>query len=67
LVERQCYAFEASQLFIYVRGEGKIMNDSINLAEMLSLFSECWSPRTITHLNEYDIMVAKVQDEFTWH
>ncbi len=43
------------------------MNDSINLAEKLTLFSERWSPRTVAHLNDYKIMVVKVQDEFVWH
>jgi mannose-6-phosphate isomerase-like protein (cupin superfamily) len=43
------------------------MNDSINLAEKLSLFSEHWSPRTVTRFNGHDIMVVKVQGEFVWH
>ena len=43
------------------------MNDSINLAEKLTLFSERWSPRTVARLNDYKIMVVKVQDEFVWH
>jgi mannose-6-phosphate isomerase-like protein (cupin superfamily) len=43
------------------------MNDSINLAEKLALFSEHWSPRTITRFNGHDIMVVKVQGEFVWH
>jgi mannose-6-phosphate isomerase-like protein (cupin superfamily) len=43
------------------------MNEKINLAEKLALFSEYWSPRTVVRLNEYDIMVVKVQGEFVWH
>ena len=43
------------------------MNEKINLTEKLTLFSEHWSPRTISHLNNYDIMVVKVQGEFVWH
>nr|HET6902109.1 cupin domain-containing protein [Ktedonobacteraceae bacterium] len=43
------------------------MNDSINLAEKLALFSEHWSPRTVTRFNGHDIMVVKVQGEFVWH
>ncbi|MGI9058570.1 MAG: cupin domain-containing protein [Ktedonobacteraceae bacterium] len=43
------------------------MNDSINLAEKLALFSEYWSPRTVTRFNGHDIMVVKVQGEFVWH
>lgn len=41
--------------------------DKINLSEKLSQFSEYWSPRTIAQLNQYDIMVVKVKDEFVWH
>jgi mannose-6-phosphate isomerase-like protein (cupin superfamily) len=43
------------------------MNDSINLAGKLALFSEYWFPRTVTQFNDYDIMVVKVQGEFVWH
>ncbi len=43
------------------------MNDSINLAEKLAVFSEHWSPRTVTRFNGHDIMVVKVQGEFVWH
>jgi len=39
----------------------------INLNEKLSQFSEYWSPKTIAQLNQYDIMVVKVKDEFVWH
>ncbi|MCG8368124.1 MAG: cupin domain-containing protein [Pseudanabaenales cyanobacterium] len=41
--------------------------DKINLNEKLSQFSDYWSPKTITQLNNYDIMVVKVKDEFVWH
>jgi hypothetical protein len=40
------------------------MNEKINLAEKLTLFSEYWSPRTVTRFNGHDIMVAKVKGEF---
>lgn len=43
------------------------MRDKINLAQKLASFSEHWSPRTVTTLNEYDVMVVKVQGEFVWH
>ena len=41
--------------------------DAINLAEKLALFSEHWAPRTVAQLNDYDIMVVKVQGAFHWH
>lgn len=39
----------------------------INLAEKLAGFTEHWQPRTVAEFNGHDIMVAKVQGEFTWH
>ena len=43
------------------------MQDKVNLAEKLATFSEYWSPRTVAQLNDYDVMVVKVKDEFVWH
>ena len=43
------------------------MNDAISLAGKLAQFSEHWAPRTVAQLNDYDIMVVKVQGEFVWH
>jgi mannose-6-phosphate isomerase-like protein (cupin superfamily) len=43
------------------------VDDTINLAEKLTKFSEHWAPRTVAQLNDYDIMVVKVQGEFVWH
>jgi mannose-6-phosphate isomerase-like protein (cupin superfamily) len=43
------------------------MQDKINLAEKLATFSDYWSPRTVAQLNDYDVMVVKVKDEFVWH
>lgn len=43
------------------------MTEKINLAGKLSLFHEHWAPRTVAQLNDYDLMVVKVQGEFVWH
>ena len=43
------------------------MTHAINLAEKLSTFSEYFSPRTVTQLNNYDVMVVKVKGPFVWH
>ena len=43
------------------------MDDKVNLAEKLAQLSDYWAPRTVARLNEYDIMVVKVQGEFVWH
>ena len=44
-----------------------MMTDAINLAQKLSTFSEYFSPRTVTRLNNYDVMVVKVKGPFVWH
>lgn len=43
------------------------MPQPIDLAHVLSTFSEPWSPRTVAALNDYDVRVVKTQGEFTWH
>jgi mannose-6-phosphate isomerase-like protein (cupin superfamily) len=43
------------------------MKDKIVLSEKLSTFSDYFSPRTVAQLNDYDVMVVKVQGEFVWH
>ena len=43
------------------------MRDNVNLSEKLATFTDHWSPRTVAHLNNYDVMVVKVKDEFVWH
>ncbi len=39
----------------------------VNLAAKLAQFHEHWSPRTVAQLNDYDVMVVKVQGPFVWH
>jgi mannose-6-phosphate isomerase-like protein (cupin superfamily) len=43
------------------------MDRTINLAEKLTQFSDHWAPRVVAQLNDYDVMVVKVQGEFVWH
>ena len=43
------------------------MGNKVNLAEKLGQFSEHWSPRIVASYNGNDIMVVKVEGEFTWH
>ncbi len=43
------------------------MGDKVNLSEKLALFTERWAPRAVAQINEYDVMVAKVQGEFVRH
>lgn len=39
----------------------------INLKEKLSMFSDHWSPKVITELNDYQIKLVKIQGDFVWH
>jgi len=41
--------------------------DKVDLAAKLAGFAELWSPKIVAKLNDYDIMVVKVKDEFVWH
>ena len=41
--------------------------NKINLAEKLATFTEHWQPRTVGQFNGHDLMVAKLEGEFTWH
>ena len=40
---------------------------AINLREKLDSFSDHWCPRIVARYNGNDIMVVKVEGEFTWH
>ena len=39
----------------------------INLEKKFSEFSEYWAPRIVAELNDYQIKLAKLKGEFTWH
>ena len=39
----------------------------INLQDKFAKFSEQWSPRIVTQMNDYHFKIAKVQGEFVWH
>jgi mannose-6-phosphate isomerase-like protein (cupin superfamily) len=43
------------------------VGDKVHLAAKLEQFQDHWKPRTVAQLNDYDIMVVKVQGEFVWH
>ena len=44
------------------------MNEqSINLQEKFSKFSEHWMPKIVAQMNDYHFKLAKVQGEFDWH
>ena len=43
------------------------MDDRINLAEKLALLPEAYQPGLIGYLNDYKLLVVKVDGEFVWH
>jgi mannose-6-phosphate isomerase-like protein (cupin superfamily) len=43
------------------------MDDRINLAEKLALLPGSYQPGLIGHMNDYKLLVVKVQGEFVWH
>ncbi len=42
-------------------------DQKINFEEKFSEFAEFWSPRIVAELNDYQIKLAKLKGEFTWH
>lgn len=43
------------------------MTAPIDLAAALASFSEAWSPRIVTTVNDYDIRLARFAGEHVWH
>ena len=43
------------------------MHDKVNLAAKLDSFSDQWSPKIVAGYNGNDILIVRVEGEFTWH
>lgn len=43
------------------------MDDKVNLAEKIELLTGPYSPGIVGYLNDYKLMVVKIQGEFVWH
>ncbi len=43
------------------------MSEKVSLADALATFEEVYSPRIVSQLNDYKVMVVKVKGEFVWH
>ncbi|AYN40370.1 cupin domain-containing protein [Streptomyces dangxiongensis] len=41
--------------------------EPISLETALASFTERWSPRIVTTVNDYDVRVTKVEGEHVWH
>ncbi|QFZ75260.1 cupin domain-containing protein [Streptomyces fagopyri] len=42
-------------------------DEPVSLSAALASFSDLWSPRIVTAVNDYDVRVAKVEGEHVWH
>jgi mannose-6-phosphate isomerase-like protein (cupin superfamily) len=42
-------------------------NEPVVLSAALASFTERWSPRIVTTVNDYDVRVTKVEGEHLWH
>jgi mannose-6-phosphate isomerase-like protein (cupin superfamily) len=43
------------------------MDDKVNLIDKLAGFEGHWEPRIVAMLNDYKVLVVKVQGDFVWH
>jgi mannose-6-phosphate isomerase-like protein (cupin superfamily) len=43
------------------------MDDKVNLDDKLTKLDTLWSPGIVGYLNDYKLVVVKVQGEFVWH
>jgi len=43
------------------------METKANLIEKLASFDDHWAPRIVATLNDYNILLVKVESEFVWH
>ena len=43
------------------------MDDRVNLAEKLALLDAPYQPGIVGYLNDYKLVVVRVQGEFVWH
>jgi mannose-6-phosphate isomerase-like protein (cupin superfamily) len=43
------------------------MDDKVNLEEKVATLREMWSPGIVGYLNDYKLVVVRVEGEFVWH
>jgi len=44
-----------------------MQQEPTNLNQALGSFTDIWSPRIVTKVNNYDVRIAHVQGEHVWH
>ena len=43
------------------------MSEPRNLDEVFDSFDDVWAPRIVARVNDYDVRIAKVEGDHTWH
>ncbi|MFI6486979.1 cupin domain-containing protein [Streptomyces sp. NPDC050564] len=41
--------------------------EPVSLSAALASFTDLWSPRIVTAVNDYDVRIAKVEGDHVWH
>jgi mannose-6-phosphate isomerase-like protein (cupin superfamily) len=44
-----------------------MISEPISLQQVLDSFDALWSPRIAAQVNDYEVRVAKIKGDFTWH
>ena len=60
------YPVSSCRQRVQYRGGG-FMSEKVSLAQKFSLFREQWQPKIVARVNDYDVMVVRVEGEFVWH
>lgn len=42
-------------------------NEKVSPEEKFALFRDQWQPKIVAALNDYDVMIVRVEGEFVWH
>jgi mannose-6-phosphate isomerase-like protein (cupin superfamily) len=45
----------------------RMTSEPISLDDVFATFTDQWSPRIVTNVNDYDVRVARVHGEHVWH
>jgi mannose-6-phosphate isomerase-like protein (cupin superfamily) len=52
---------------VAIRQARSMIEQPRNLYNVLETFTQQWSPRIVTQVNDYDVRVAKVSGDYIWH
>ena len=43
------------------------MEEKVDIRKKFKCFSDCWSPKVIAEMNNYQFKIARIKGEFIWH